>query len=48
VRRQRNGHQRRAEAGDAEDERTNERDSGEQRYLARIYQGLTAGFMRRL
>jgi len=44
VRRQRNGHQRRAEAGDAEDQRAKERDRGEQRHLARIYQGLTAAF----
>jgi hypothetical protein len=46
VRGERNGYQRRAEAGDAEDQRADERDPGEQRYLARIYQGLTAGFMR--
>jgi len=33
VRGERNGHQRRAEAGDAEDQRAKERDPGEQRYL---------------
>jgi hypothetical protein len=46
VRGERNGHQRRAEAGDAEDQRAEECDPGEQRDLARIYQDLTAGFMR--